>query len=86
MGFYSCVNVQSLLISLSIEGYYIWSKNTLAVVPKSLILFILMMESICSSETSLLTRAKQRNIPEDGILQEQIWFSRSHYYELVTVS
>jgi hypothetical protein len=27
MGFHSCVTVESLLISLSIEGYYIWSKN-----------------------------------------------------------
>jgi hypothetical protein len=27
-----------------------------------------MMEAICSSETSNLTRATQRNIPEDGIL------------------
>jgi hypothetical protein len=33
------------------------------------ILVTLMMESICSFETSVLTRATQRNIPEDGILK-----------------
>jgi hypothetical protein len=37
-------------------------------VPSSLILFIPMMEVICSSEMSVLTRATQRYIPEDGVL------------------
>jgi hypothetical protein len=36
-------------------------------VPSSLILVTLMMEAICSSETSALTRATQLSIAEDGI-------------------
>jgi hypothetical protein len=34
------------------------------------ILFIMMMEAISSSETSVLPRATRRNIQEDGIRQD----------------
>jgi hypothetical protein len=42
---------------------------TANVVPSSPILVTLLMEELSASETSVLTRAIWRNIPEDGILR-----------------
>jgi hypothetical protein len=45
-----------------------------------------MMEAIRSSETSVLTRATQRHIPEDDVLQVEIPFTNDMARALIAMA
>jgi arginine/lysine/ornithine decarboxylase len=65
-GDYEEFGLQGCDVVWPLEAHLLVTAN---VVPSSLILFTLMMEAMRSSETSVLTRAKRRYIPEDCIHQ-----------------
>jgi hypothetical protein len=56
---------------------------TANVVPSSAILVTLMMEALSSSETSVLTRATRRHIPDDGILHSH---RRENLYSYIALT
>jgi hypothetical protein len=68
----------TILHSLRHENLKSYMAN---VVPSSPILVILMMEALSSSETSVLTRATWRNIPEDAILYSHRHKNQNSYVE-----
>jgi hypothetical protein len=62
------VTIDELGTTLAVTSNWSTLLATANVVPSSPILVTMMMEAIRSSETSVITRVKLRNMPEDGIL------------------
>jgi hypothetical protein len=55
-----------------------------SVVPSSPVLVTLMMDALCSSDTSIFARATRSNIPEDAVLEEMRFMLKNGVFWVVT--
>jgi hypothetical protein len=67
---------------ISVFHYVLQLLVSVKAVPSSLILITLKMEAIRSSETSVLTRAIERHMPEDCILHSRRHENQKSYIAL----